>query len=278
MSMPLRRLAAMALTGLAVALPAQATPYSTDFSDMWWVGPEEDGWGLNVTQQGEILFVTLFVYGTDNSARWFVVPAMAPTVSQPVTGTRFSGDLHQTTGPWFGGTFNPSQVAGNVVGTATITFDSASTGTLSYSVHGTPVVKAIQRQTFRSNSVVGSYVGGMVATGSQCRDASDNGPTYIIGAVSVTQTATQVSFQVEFDVGGQASTCLFTGTHVPSGRMASVTSGNFSCVVGNVSANRGTFTMTALDAQRNGFHATFTGVDQFCTYNGRFGATRESGG
>ena len=279
MSRLLRRLAAVALMGLAAALPAQATPHSTDYSDLWWVGEAESGWGVNVIQQGEILFVTFFVYGADNAARWFVAPAMAPTAAQPSTGNRFSGDLYQTTGPWFGGTFNPSQVTSSVVGTSTITFDSTGSGTLAYSVSGTPVVKAIVRQTFRSNSVAGDYVGGMVAIASQCGDPLDNGSTYINVLVVASQTGTQVSFQVDFVAANdQAAACLFTGTHTPQGRLANVTSGNWSCVVGGVSANRGTFTMTGLDAQRNGFHASFTGADQFCTYNGRFGGTRDGGG
>lgn len=278
----LRRLAATALMGLAFALPAHATPYSTDYSDLWWVGPAEDGWGVNFIQQGDIIFATFFVYGADKAARWFVAPAMAPTAAQPSTGHRFSGDLYQTTGPWFGGTFDLTQRTANVVGTAMVTFDSPDTATLSYTVDGTPVVKAITRQTFRTNSVAGFYFGGLVAIASQCGDATDNGAVDIVGSMSVThtvsQTTSQASFQVEFITPiGQQATCLFAGTHVPRGRLAHVTSGNFSCVVGNLQANQGTFTMTGLDAQRNGFHAAFTGADQFCTYNGRFGGPREAG-
>ena len=130
----LRRLAATALLGLAFAIPAHATPYSTDYSDLWWVGPAEDGWGVNFIQQGDIIFATFFVYGPDSTARWFVAPAMRPTGTQPSTGHRFSGDLYQTTGPWFGGTFDPTQVAGSVVGTAMVTFDSPDTATAH--VHG----------------------------------------------------------------------------------------------------------------------------------------------
>jgi hypothetical protein len=278
----LRRLAATVLLGLAFTAPAQATPYSTDYSDLWWVGPAEDGWGVNFIQQGDTLFATFFVYGADRAARWFVAPAMVPTGTQPSTGNRFSGDLFETTGPWFGGTFDPAQVAGNVVGTAMVTFDSPDTATLSYTVSGTPVVKVITRQTFRLNSVAGFYFGGLVAIASQCRAASDNGAVDIVGSVSVThtvsQTTSQASFQVDFIAGnGQQAACLFTGTHVPRGRLAYVTNGNFSCVVGGAQANQGTFTMTGLDAQRNGFHAAFTGTDQFCTYNGRFGGPREPG-
>lgn len=278
MSLFLRQAAATALLGLLLALPARATPFSADYSDLWWVGPAEDGWGMNVIQQGEIIFATFFVYGPDKSPLWFAAPAMAATGAQPSTGHRFTGDLFQTTGPWFGGTYDPTQASGQVVGTATITFDSVETATLSYTVNGTPVLKAIKRQVFRANSVAGLYAGGMVAIASQCGVASDNGRVDILGSMTASHSGTQVSFQVDFVAGnGQTAACLFSGTHEPRGRMANVASGNFTCVVGGQQANRGTFTMTALDAQRNGFHATFTGADQFCTYNGRFGGTREAG-
>jgi hypothetical protein len=38
-----RRLAALAFAGLMLALPARATPFSTDYTDLWWVGLAEDG-------------------------------------------------------------------------------------------------------------------------------------------------------------------------------------------------------------------------------------------
>ena len=45
---------------------------------------------------------------------------------------------------------------------------------------------------------------------------------------------------------------------------------------GNATTNAGTFSMTAIDSQLNGFHARFAGRDQFCTYSGRFGGTRDA--
>lgn len=278
MSTFLRLLAASLLLGLAAALPARATPVTIDYSDLWWVGPAEDGWGMNVIQQGEIIFATFFVYGPDRSPHWYVAPAMAATGAQPSTGERFTGSLYETSGPWFGGPFDPAQVQANVVGTATITFNTPESATLSYIVNGMAVLKAIVRQTFRANSVAGQYAGGMIAIASNCRTASDNGRVDILGSVTATHTDNNVAFQVDFVAGsGFAATCLFSGTHQPRGRLGNVASGSFSCVVGGQQANNGTFTMTALDAQRNGFHATFAGADQFCTYNGRFGGTREAG-
>lgn len=270
----LRRPVAALLACLAVSLPARATSYSTDYTDLWW-NAQEDGWGVNVVQQGEILFLTFFVYGVDSAARWVVAPAMAPASPQPAGATRFTGELYQTAGPWFGGPFNPGAVTRAVVGTATITFDSPDTATLSYSVGGTPVVKAIRRQAFRASTISGTYVGGMFVTGSGCNPSSFNGATNMLGFVTATQAQSRLAMKVEFQLDdARNGSCTFEGDLSFQGRMATVTGGVFSCEPRTDLPNAGTFTMTALDVQRNGFHASFAGSDQFCTYNGRFGGTR----
>ncbi len=271
-----RRFVAALLASLAVALPARATSYSTDFSDLWW-NEQEDGWGVNVIQQGEILFLTFFIYGVDNAARWVVAPAMMPVDPQPAGATRFTGDVYQTAGPWFGGPFNPGAVTRAIVGTATITFDSPDTATLSYTVGGTPVVKSIRRQAFRATPVSGTYVGGMFVVASGCNPSSYNGTTNMLGFMTATQSGTQLSFRVEFQLdSARNGSCTFTGNVATKGRLATVTQGSFSCTPTTDLPNVGTFTLTALDAQRNGFHAAFTGSDPFCTYNGRFGGTRDT--
>ena len=95
-----RRLAAL-LTCLAASLPAAATTYSVDFTDMWY-NANESGWGVNVIQQSDIIFATLFVYGADNTPRWYVTGSGL----QGSGGSTFSGSLYSTTGPYFGGAFN----------------------------------------------------------------------------------------------------------------------------------------------------------------------------
>ena len=70
MTHPLRRLLALLALGIAFAMPARATTYSIDFSDIWW-NAAESGWGINVIQRSDIIFATLFVYGPDNTARWY---------------------------------------------------------------------------------------------------------------------------------------------------------------------------------------------------------------
>lgn len=274
----LRRIAAALLASAAIALPARATSYSVDYTDMWW-NASESGWGLNVIQQSDVLFLTFFVYGPDGTPRWYVGSLVTPAPVQPVDGARFTGPLYGTTGPWFGGAFDPAAVGATEVGTVTLTFDSPATGTLSYTVGGVPVVKVVERYSYRVNSVGGSYAGGLVALASQCSDANANGPTDLLGTTVVTQTSAQVTFKVTFSTpAGLPATCTFTGDYVQKGRMASVPAGSFACIVDGFQANAGVFSMSALDAQLNGFHATFSGRDQFCTYNGRFGGTRDVAG
>src|SRR2546430_1434382 len=149
-----RRLAAICIS-LAASLPAAATTYSVDFTDMWF-NSTESGWGVNVIQQSDIIFATLFVYGADNTPRWYVTGAGL----QGSGGSTFSGNLYSTTGPYFAGSFNPAAVGSAVVGSMTLSFSGPYNGTMTYSVNGVSVTKAITRQPIRSNNLTGHYIGG----------------------------------------------------------------------------------------------------------------------
>jgi hypothetical protein len=271
----LRRLLALLALGLATALPARATTYSIDFSDIWW-NAAESGWGINVIQRSDIIFATMFVYGPDNTARWYSA-TLRPLNPQPAGLTRFSGQLIRTTGPWFGTpVFNPNTVTVTAVGTMTLSFNSPVTGTLTYDVDGVPVSKQIARQPFGTENLAGQYLGGMYAIASQCVNPNNNGLAEIPGTMVVTQTGSGSTLRANFVINIDAnSACTFNGPYQQVGRMATISGGTFACIVGNQQANSGTFSMTALDAQVNGFHATFVGEDQFCRYNGRFGGVRD---
>jgi hypothetical protein len=273
--MGLRRLLALLALGLATALPARATTYSIDFSDIWW-NAAESGWGINVIQRSDIIFATMFVYGPDNTARWYSA-TLRPLNPQPAGLTRFSGQLIRTTGPWFGTpVFNPNTVTVTAVGTMTLSFNSPVTGTLTYDVDGVPVSKQIARQPFGTENLAGQYLGGMYAIASQCVNPNNNGLAEIPGTMVVTQTGSGSTLRANFVINIDAnSACTFNGPYQQVGRMATISGGTFACIVGNQQANSGTFSMTALDAQVNGFHATFVGEDQFCRYNGRFGGVRD---
>src|SRR5215207_11325714 len=94
MSRTFRTFAAGLLVTLGMAQPASATSFSTDYTDLWF-SPAESGWGLNLSQQGNTMFGTLFVYGTDQTPRWYVASALVATSTNS-----FTGALYRTTGPY----------------------------------------------------------------------------------------------------------------------------------------------------------------------------------
>jgi len=116
---------------------------ATNYQDLWW-NRNEPGWGININQQGTVVFATLFTYGLDGKGTWFVMNGSR------VAGTtnRFSGDLYRTTGS----AFNAPWAAGSAtkVGTMTFAFDTGTDGTMTYSVDGVSVTKLISRQVFGS--------------------------------------------------------------------------------------------------------------------------------
>jgi len=117
---------------------------ATNYQDLWWVANgAESGWGVNLTHQGDIIFVTWFTYDFDGSVLW--LSATTPKVD---TGL-YSGTLYRTTGPPFNAQpFDPNRVTRTPVGTLTIKFSDGNTGTFSYSMHGVTQTKAITRQVF----------------------------------------------------------------------------------------------------------------------------------
>ncbi|MGH8851462.1 MAG: NBR1-Ig-like domain-containing protein [Casimicrobiaceae bacterium] len=116
-----------------------------NYQDLWWAAPAgaEAGWGVNLTHQGDTIFATWFTFDLDRTAVWFVVTA--PKTAAGV----YSGTLYRTTGPPFNAApFDPAQIRGTVVGTATFTFSDGNTGTFNYTVNDVTQTKAITREIF----------------------------------------------------------------------------------------------------------------------------------
>jgi len=127
---------------------AGATP---NYQDLWWYpNGQESGWGMNITHQGDILFVTLFAYDSDGSPLWLVGSRVARTGA-----STYSGTLYRTTGPAFDtASWNPAQVTNTPVGTVTVAFSDGNNGTLSYTVNGVSRSKPITRQVFSTPATV----------------------------------------------------------------------------------------------------------------------------
>lgn len=117
------------------------------FQDLWWHAPagSESGWGINLTQQGNIMFATWFTYGADGKGMWLV----ASNLQQTAPGM-WMGDLFSTTGPAFSAPWDSTKVKVTSVGTLMLTFDGTNSGTLTAMVNGKTITKAITRQVFAS--------------------------------------------------------------------------------------------------------------------------------
>jgi hypothetical protein len=127
------------------SLSFELSPVTENHTDLWW-NPEESGWGINFTHQGEILFATLFTYGGDGEPDWF-----AMSRGERQEDGSYLGDLYRARGPvFYASPWSP--IAVQRVGTMRVAFAPGGAGTLSYTVDGVPVVKQIQRQRFSTNT------------------------------------------------------------------------------------------------------------------------------
>lgn len=265
----MKKLVAAIATALCVS-SVHANTITTDFTDLWWI-PSESGWGANVIQQQDILFVTFFVYGQNNQPTWYVGSAVQ--YQGLINGQfTFTGTLYQTTGPYFGAaTFDPNSVTNRPVGSITFRTGSSTTATITYTVDGVSVVKNVQRQTWRNQDFSGSYRGGIIGTYSGC--SSGNGPYESPAILTVTQNGTSITIHEAGGSGNTAYTCTYTGTYVPSGNSGTA-SGSGSCSDGFSQNWEASEMKVGLDFFAAAFTARLGGSSNSCLFSGRIGGIR----
>jgi hypothetical protein len=215
----IRRLTLCAtLAWCALANPAFATKYQ----DIWW-NANESGWGLNITQQGDILFATWYVQAQDGSPTWFT------SVARKGSGETFSGGVSTARGPWFGGPWNPAAVSAQTLGNATFTFPDSRTLQLSYSAGGANVNKTLTRFTYGALRVAGDFYGTDLGQPSGCA----NNDRYF--ATSIFRVATSgtnaISIVQETPSAAGSATCTLTGSYSQAGTTLEA-SGNYTCSSG----------------------------------------------
>lgn len=262
---------------VVLALAAPGVRGEANYSDLWW-NAAESGWGAGIQRQGDVIFLTLFVYAGDGSSTWFVVPDMRIAASQGP----WQGKLYRTSGPGFASRFEAAARA-TEAGTATIEFADAQSATLRYTVDGEAVTKSMTRMTWREPSPEGRYHGGFSTFIESCVDPTRVGTYDLLGPVTVTQSGTQVSLALSSGATGVASTCTFTGTAAQSGRLARWT-GSFACsiVIGldgrgediARTSRRGTFMLDRVAITADGIRGALTASDQDCAMSGYMGGTR----
>ena len=249
----------------ATAFPASATPQHKLAAGLW-IDPNESGWGLSLFHQGSTVFGSLFVYGPDGQPRWYTASNMVSTDDGPLhdhPGTGASGDLFEATGPWFGGSFDPSKVARRKVGTISIDPGFGRGGIL-YTIDGVTVSKSdVIAFTFRADNISGDYIGyrwqppaGEFNGGPEVKDEvtmhiTDNGST-----IAMTTIGTEPSHPG----------CAYSGPRSQNRDFVSV-SGSFTC-----SGTSGTWFM-GVDVTPDGIIGSFSG-NGVSSFWGRIGGSR----
>ncbi len=132
-----------------------AAPDAVNVQGLWWNGPGESGWGVNLTQQGAVVFATWFTYDTDGSGMWLVMSR-----GESVGRDMYAGDLYRTSGPPLGaGAFDPTLVTLARVGRATFAFTDGNNGSLEATVNGASISKRITRQVYAASVPVCTAAG-----------------------------------------------------------------------------------------------------------------------
>jgi hypothetical protein len=149
--MPQKAFRAIVLSMLIAVTWVGHSAHAQNYSDIWWGGARESGWGVTIADHETNIFAVYYTYGLDGRATWYALSG--GTFSQ---GKRiFTGDMYATTGPHFAvEPFNAAQVATRKVGTATFDFAPpgapAGSATFSYTINGVTQTKTITRFSFGS--------------------------------------------------------------------------------------------------------------------------------
>jgi hypothetical protein len=237
--------------------PPPRTAFSTDQSDLWW-NPNESGWGMQLVQQDNTIFATVFIYGSDGRPTW-----VTATIN-PVGTLTWSGALFATTGPWFGGPFNPAEVGVRPVGTLTFSAINTALGTVTYSIDGITVTKQVQRQLLKYENYNGSFVTAVNLTQSGCFLTSANGQFSGAMTINISQSTTSMAMTWIFPTG---ASCVYTGSYRQFGHIGQF-DGPYSCSTGEI-GSMSFIEMTnriGMMSGRVSGHSTNNG----CQYSGRF--------
>ena len=248
--------------GAALLAAAAHSASAGQYSDLWW-NPQESGWGVNVVQQVETAFVTLFVYDTDGKPTWYVAPA-ARITHYGTAGPLFSGTLYRTRGPWHGGPFDPAKVQAVAVGDVDLEVLAKDRMRVHYRADGAVVAKEVVRQTWEQ-PVIGAFYAGQFAL----RQVAPGGPP-----VGTRDYPGDVLVHFDSGVGlmrvdDPLRRCEYRGPYQTTGKYIRF-SGNYACSSGD--GAQGTFEVNELEVSANGltgYLRTWAGdVNQF----GRFAA------
>ncbi|HEX4332359.1 MAG TPA: hypothetical protein VH040_09480 [Usitatibacter sp.] len=106
---------------------------------LWW-NPQEPGWGVFLSQRGNIVFAAIYTYDASGNPKWYVAPDCM-LFSASLGGEPCGSFLYEVSGPrFFAAPFDSSSAKTFNVGGVTLSFADENTGTLKLQYELDPAV------------------------------------------------------------------------------------------------------------------------------------------
>jgi hypothetical protein len=118
--------------------------------NMWWGGPEQNGWGMSVVQHKERLFSVIYAYDDNGNPTWWVQPDGRWFAG---VGSSFRGAMYSPRGtPFY--QYDPGQFrSGSGFADLDLRFNGPEFGQILFGLGTADVNKRIQIQDFQSGAV-----------------------------------------------------------------------------------------------------------------------------
>jgi hypothetical protein len=249
---------------LASTSAGAASGYDVD--DIWWV-PTESGWGIQLAQQRDVVFATLYVYDAMMNPVWYVATLDFQGLEPKTHTVTYAGTLYATTGPPFPAlAFDPALVAKRAAGTMQIVAPTLTKATLTFTVDGVTVKKAIERQTLRHDDYNGTFGAVWRLTTTKCANPADNRTVEQPIAVAIVQSPPAMTMTITTP----ADACTHVGSYTQEGRLGKFT-GTYRCSSGEV----GGVILDEMSVQRFGFVGQVFGTNNLgCDIDGSIAAVK----
>jgi hypothetical protein len=110
--------------------------------DMWWGGPQQNGWGVAILEQPGGLFSVWLTYDASGKPTWFVMPG-----GEWRDASTYAGKLYRTQGSaWVGAAYDPSKMRLAAEGSYVLRFADREHATLEYAIDGRSGALDLARQ------------------------------------------------------------------------------------------------------------------------------------
>jgi hypothetical protein len=251
-----------------------------DPTGMWYV-PNQTGWGMSVSQQGENIFVVLFIYDGNDNPQWFVASNVVDSghAVNTLVGEAYSGPLYRTTGPYFASGTDNTTLGVTQVGTIQLAYvQPTGNMSVSYTINGTTVTTTVSPQTWGSNAseLSGIYAGGFnIQATANCQPPAALSNVTALSISPGSQPDT-VAILWTTSTGG---VCQMNGAYSQRGQFGTLNGSVLCGPVGSVNTDSGSFDIEQMVITPAGFSGALTYSSPFvngssCAVPGTIGGVK----